>query len=125
MWVFISMYAFRAALLISWLAVVYVTLTALGSESLAVAIDVYSNDLDAGNWRTQYCADLLVHLGLVGLWAAWRVKFSIQGVVIGLCCFLGGSLFSAAYLFALTTYHKGDMSRVVMGKRYSELSTEN
>ena len=111
------MILFRAILLLCWLIIVAVTIHALGTENLTAAIDVYSNDLKAGNWRTQFCSDLILHLGLVGLWAAWRLKFSIKGIVSGLLCFLGGSLFSFAYLFALVTYHKGDIGAVVMGRR--------
>lgn len=111
------MIVFRAILFICWLAIVLVTANALTSESLKAAIDVYSYDLAAGDWRTQFCTDLLLHLSLVGLWAAWRLKFSIQGILFGVLCFLGGSLFSFAYLSVLLAYHKGDVNKVVMGCR--------
>ncbi len=114
------MIVFRAVLLICWLIIVAVTANALASESLGVALDVYSYDLNAGDWRTQFCSDLLFHLGLVGLWAAWRLKFSVKGFALGSLCFLGGSLFSFAYLFALVTYHKGDINVVVMGDRLKD-----
>ncbi|WP_317929467.1 hypothetical protein [Halioxenophilus sp. WMMB6] len=109
------MIAFRALLLICWFVIVMVTANALASESLKVAIDVYSFDLAAGNWRTQYCSDLLLHLGLIGLWASWRSGFSARGIVLGSLCFLGGSLFSFAYLSILLFYHKGDIKKVVVG----------
>ena len=114
------MVVFRAVLLLCWLIIVAVTANALASESLGVALDVYSYDLNAGDWRTQFCTDLLFHLSLVGLWAAWRLKFSVKGIVFGSLCFLGGSLFSFAYIFALATYHKGNVIAVVMGERLKD-----
>lgn len=108
----------QVLLVVAWLAVAYVSVVAYNNEGLAASLDVFPDDLAAGNWwRTQFNLDLLVHLTLVGLWAAWRERFSARGIVAGLCCFLGGSLFSFAYIFALTLMTRGDAKQLVMGRQ--------
>ena len=107
---------FRVVLPGAWLAIVYVTVVAINAEGLMASITVFSDDLAAGNWRTQFNLDLLVHLALVGIWVAWRQKFSIAGIVVGLLCTFSGTLFSAIYLFGLMLYHKGDVRAVLLGK---------
>lgn len=110
---------FRVALLLIWVALLYVTIIAIDKEGVAVAADVFSADLEAGSWRAQFNVDLLSHMAVLGMWIAWRYRWAVWGVATGLCCVFGGALFSAAYVLALSLYHRGDMEKVLMGRRYS------
>lgn len=106
----------RILLLLAWLSVVAVTVVAVRSQGMDASMQVFMQDLAALDWRAQYDADLMVHIVLIGLWAAWRQKFSLQGIVTGLLCGFG-SLFSAIYVLGLTLYHKGDMTAVLLGRQ--------
>jgi len=109
---------FQFLLVAVWIVVAAVTLIALDREGLAASVDVFSADLDALGWRAQFNVDLLAHFALVGLWAAWRDRFSLPGIAAGLCCLFGGSLFSFLYLLVLTAVSRGDFRRVLLGRHY-------
>ncbi len=101
-----------------WLVIVAITVIAIQREGLSASVDVFSYDLAALGWRAQFDADLLAHLSLLGLWAAWRHRFSLAGIAAGLCCAFGGSLFSFAYIFVLLLHSGGDPVKVLLGQRY-------
>ncbi|TGD75106.1 hypothetical protein E4634_03605 [Mangrovimicrobium sediminis] len=108
---------FQLGLVLAWIVVTVVTVTAFRNSGLSASVDVFSADLAAGNWRTQFNSDLLVNMALVGLWAAWRERFSTRGIVAGLCCTFGGSLFSFAYIFVLTLTSGGDARQLLLGRQ--------
>lgn len=112
------MIVFRIILVAAWAVVLYFTILPLSSEGLSAANDVFAADLSASNWRTQFDVDLLSHMLLAGIWVAWRQKFSLAGILLGLLC-IGGSLFTLIYVLALTLVHKGDLNKVVMGKNFA------
>lgn len=109
------MIVFRVSLLVVWAIVMYFTVLAIYTDGLAMATEVFSGDMLAGNWRSQFNIDLLSHMYLVGVWVAWRQRFSGLGILLGLLCICGG-LFSLVYVLALTFFHKGNLSMVLMGK---------
>ncbi len=108
---------FQLGIVLAWIVITAVTVTAFRDSGLGAAVEVFSADLAAGNWRTQFNSDLLVHLALIGLWAAWRERFSARGIVAGLCCAFGGSLFSFAYIFVLTITSRGDTRQLLLGRQ--------
>ena len=105
---------FRTLLLVVWLIVVYFTVRAIESEGLAVAADVFSSDMSALNWRSQFNIDLISHMLLAGVWVAWRHRFSVSGILLGLLCINGG-LFTLLYVLAISLIHKGDVTKILMG----------
>ena len=50
---------FRLVLAVVWLAVVIITVQAALAHGIGTAVDVFSADLQAGDWRSQFTADLL------------------------------------------------------------------
>lgn len=111
------MIALRIILVVVWAVVLWSTVLAIHSDGLAMSADVFSSDLLAGNWRSQFNIDLLSHMLLVGIWVAWRQKFSILGLFLGLLSINGG-LFTLIYVLILTVAHKGDLNKVLMGKNF-------
>ncbi len=109
---------FRLVLAFVWLAVVVITIQAGLSHGVGNAMDVFSADLQAGDWRSQFTADLLAQLLLIGVWVAWRQKFSLLGIVLGLSCIMGG-LFTVIYVLVLSVYHRGNVQAVLLGKQGS------
>ena len=119
------MYILRAILLFGWIAVVYVTVVATSAQGIPAATNIFSSDMADLGWRAQFNTDLLLHMLLAGLWVAWRQKFSITGIILGLICCFSGSLFTYAYLLGLSVYHRGDMKKLALGKHIEELAASN
>ena len=106
---------FKILLLLIWISVVFVTVMSIKNDGLAVAGEVFSNDVAALGWRAQFNMELLAYMTLMAVWLAWRKSFSIQGIVLGLLCFTVGVTFSALYVLWLTVHHKGEMRKIMMG----------
>ena len=63
---------------------------------------VYFGDVLNLDWRSQFNADFLMHLLLLGCWVSWREGFTIKGYIFGfLSMFLGG-MFGFPYLLHAT-----------------------
>lgn len=107
---------FRFFLVVSWIAVLAISVHAFRSKGL-IAGEVFMSDIMNGLWRAQFNTDFLAHLLIVGLWASWRQKFSPASWFIGGLCVLGGGLFSLAYLFYLSLVHKGNVTDILVGKQ--------
>jgi hypothetical protein len=110
------MVVFRSFLVVSWVAVLIISIQAFRSEGL-IAGEVFIGDIMTGLWRSQFNTDFLAHLLLVGLWASWRQKFSPASWFIASLCVLGGGLFSLAYLLLLSVTHQGNVIKILLGKR--------
>jgi len=109
----------RAILLLVWVGVMYVTVVAVANYGVGNASDIFSADVAALNWRAQFDVDLLAHMLLVGIWIAWRHKFSVGGIVLGLLCIMG-SLFSLLYVVYLSFHHKGNIVAMLVGDRIGD-----
>lgn len=109
------MIGLRITLGLVWLIVLGFTVSAIGTQGLVMVTDVFAGDVAALNWRSQFNVDLIGHMLLAGLWVAWRHKFSVLGMVLGLLC-INGVLFTALYVLVLTFVHRGNLNHVVMGK---------
>lgn len=58
----------------------------------------YFPDLVALDWRSQFNADLLMHLVLLGIWACWREGGGGWGYAAAVSCVVWGGMFSFPYL---------------------------
>ena len=65
-------------------------------------LSVFLADITAVNWAGQFNLDFALFVALVGLWIAWRNKFSLLGIGLGLFTYVGGMHFLAAYLLFLS-----------------------
>ena len=115
------MLIFRTLLVVLWIAVLVVTVQAIGSQGLNAAGDIFFADLISSTWHAQFAADFTGHLLLIAIWVAWRHKFSITGVIFSILCVLGGGLFSFMYIFVTGIQAKADMKKLLLGAHYKEV----
>ncbi|MDF1623144.1 MAG: hypothetical protein P1V33_06730 [Pseudohongiella nitratireducens] len=81
---------------------------------------IFMGDLIAMNWPGQFNFDFMCVLAVIGLWVAWRHEFTLPGILLGLCGFLGGAFFLTTYLFVISYLVKGDARALLLGPgRYS------
>lgn len=119
----IQMLILKTLLAVLWIAVLVVTVQAIGSQGLNAAGDIFFADLTSGAWHAQFAADFAGHLLLIAIWVAWRHKFSIAGVIFSVLCVLGGGLFSFMYILVTCIQAKADMKKLLLGAHYEEIPT--
>jgi hypothetical protein len=110
------MTAFRAALVLLWLAVAGYTGVVVAHHGIDL-VSVFFSDVRAMGWPGQFDLDFIGMLVLSGLWVAWRHDFSARGLGLGLLAAVGGILFLATYLLVLSLQSKGSMKEVLLGAR--------
>lgn len=76
---------------------------------------VFVTDLLAINWRSQFNTDLVIHLGLMGVWAGWREGGGLKGGVCGVFCVIWGGMFTFPYLLVAIAKSRGDMGELFLG----------
>jgi hypothetical protein len=80
-------------------------------------------DMFAMTWQKQFNVDFMAYLVLSAIWTAWRHKFSMVGLGLGLVAFFGGMIFLAVYLLIVSFQVNGDVKALLLGRaRASELS---
>ena len=104
----------RTALWAFTIIIFAVTLCAL-IDSGANWPRVFVGDLLAFDWRSQFNTDLVIHLGLMGLWVAWREGGGIKGPVFGVFCVIWGGMFTFPYLLFAIAQSRGDMHSLFLG----------
>jgi hypothetical protein len=109
---------FRLLLCIAWLAALAAGVHAYLAQGM-VAGQIFGGDIVALNWRGQFDIDFLAHLFVLALWVAWRSKFRVGGIAMGVLCVLGGGIVSFAYLFVLTCANRGDVPRILLGRHHA------
>ena len=92
---------FRTTLLAGWLAMTFVSVRAITGLGADTAGDVFFADF-AHPWRAQFNTDLILHLGLVGGWIAWREKRLVTGIPFAILSVMLGGVFTFAYIFVRT-----------------------
>lgn len=113
------MTAFRAALVLLWLAVAGYTAVVVRHHGIDL-LSVFFSDVRAMGWPGQFDLDFLGLLLLTGLWVAWREDFSARGLGLGLLATVGGMLFLAAYLLVLSLQAGATMKRILLGARRAD-----
>jgi hypothetical protein len=108
------MTAFRAALVLLWLAVAGYTAVVVAHHGIDL-VRVFVADVRAMGWPGQFDLDFLGMLLLSGLWVAWRHDFSTRGIGLGLLAAVGGILFLTTYLLVLSFQGNGSMKQVLLG----------
>jgi hypothetical protein len=108
---------FRAALVIAWLAMTWVTLQAGQQLGFDKAGHFFFGDM-AHPWRAQFNIDFGFHLLLVAAWMVWSASNRALGLLFGLLAVLGGAIFTFAYLLVQTFKHGGNIKAVILGRQY-------
>lgn len=110
------MKVFQLFLVVCWLGVAAVTAVAFAEQGMAAG-QVFISDIQQLNWRAQFNVDFFTHLLLMGLWVAWRARFSALGIVTGVACVLGGGLVSLIYILVAALRCGGDVQKLLLGQR--------
>lgn len=105
----------RSALLVAWLATLWVSVRAILALGAGAAGDVFLGDF-SHPWRAQFNTDFAVHLLLMAAWIVYRERGSIRGFGFGVAAVLFGGAFSFAYLFVATFTAQGDIRRLLLGR---------
>lgn len=107
----------RIYLVAAWAALLVLSSFVVARHGFGTSFSDFFAMFQPMGWQAQYGADFLCHLALAGLWAGWRNGWTVKGFVFAFLAFMGGSLFTMAYLLVLLHLEKGDMRRVLLGVR--------
>ena len=75
----------------------------------------FFGDMTKLAWPGQFNLDFMCLLVLSGLWVAWRHRFSVPGIALGLTATFGGALFLSVYLLVESYRSGGDMRSLLLG----------
>lgn len=78
-------------------------------------LPVFFGDMATMAWPGQFNLDFLFMLTLSAIWVAWRHRFSMAGIVLGVLAFFGGALFLTIYLLIAISQARGDPHKLLLG----------
>jgi len=107
---------FRVALVLGWAVLFTVSVHAIQSMGANAAGAVFIGDF-AHPWRAQFNTDLSIHLLLAAAWMIYRSRSWVVGLVCAVLAINLGGVFTLAYLLVATFQARGDMARVLLGRR--------
>ncbi|MBK8599114.1 MAG: hypothetical protein IPP07_22980 [Holophagales bacterium] len=110
------MKTFRTLLLAAWALLAVYTVLVIADHGWGL-FGVFLGDLRSMGWPGQFNLDFTLLLALSASWVAWRHRFSVPGLLLGLTAFFGGALFLTAYLFGASLVAKGDVKELLLGRR--------
>jgi len=76
---------------------------------------IFFGDVLAMNWAGQFNVDFSFHLLFSVLWLAWRNRFSLQGIALGVLALVGGIHVLTGYLF-VKSFQVQSIREVLVGK---------
>ena len=104
----------RLSLIVFTIAIFAVTIAVVGNAGYDWP-STFFGDLAALNWAAQFNTDLVIHLGLVGVWVAWREGFGVKGIVFGVFCVMWGGMFTFPYMLYASYRANGDPAAILLG----------
>lgn len=110
------MTALRLYLILAWTALIAFTAFVIGRDGLNL-LPVFFGAIADGHWPGQFNADFLTMLALSALWTGWRNGWNAAGWALATCALFLGGAFLMAYLLVLLHLEKGDLRRVLLGRR--------
>lgn len=110
------MHSLRICLVVSTIIIFGVTFIAISGHGV-IWPKTFLGDLVAGNWRSQFNTDLVIHLALIGWWVAWREDFGLKGYIFGIFCVIWGGMFTFPYVLYATFKAQGDFQEIFLGTR--------
>ncbi len=111
-----GMTMFRAVLVVGWLLILYISVEAVRWIGVAPSFDIFIGDY-SNWWRAQFHTDFMIHAVLAAIWMLYRTKNLLVGILLALLAINLGSLFTLAYIFALTFSAQGDVRALLLGDR--------
>lgn len=94
-------------------AYTFITISQFGPNFLIPALQ----NLNSLNWSGQFTLDFSAYLFLSAVWVFWRNHHRTNAAILALCAGIFGILFFAPYLIYLLFTEKGDVTKVLVGKR--------
>jgi hypothetical protein len=108
------MTAFRVALSLMALAIVGYTSVVIGQHGMGL-FSIFFGDMSKLGWPGQFNLDFMCMLLLSGLWVSFRHRFSVTGLLLGVCAVFGGATFLSVYLIVASFRAKGDVAALLVG----------
>lgn len=118
------MIAFRALLLVMWLALVIYTGFTISNHGLTL-FPIFFGDIAKVIWPGQFNLDFSCFLILSALWTAWRAKFSSLGLALGAVASVGGAGFLLPYLLILSFQTRGNIAAILLGAHHHGAHNSN
>ena len=110
------MNAFRALLVLIFVAIVVYTVPVVLNHGLGVLFTTFFGDMLNMGWPGQFNLDFFGFLLMSGFWMAWRNNFSPFGLVLGAFGVVGGAPLLTAYLLYLSFATNGDAQKMLLGE---------
>jgi hypothetical protein len=104
----------RVLLIAIFVTIAAYTIVVIANHGLNL-LPVFFGDMAKLAWPGQFNLDFMCMLTLSGLWVAWRHRFGVAGVALGLTAVFGGALFLSAYLFIESYRCGGDVRSLMLG----------
>lgn len=109
------MKAFRLFLVAVFAAVIVYTFV-VGNNHGWSFFSPFFGDIMAMNWAGQFNLDFSFFLIFGGLWVAWRNKFNMTGIALGIFTLIGGIPFVSAYLYILSSKENVGIKEILIGE---------
>lgn len=104
----------RVLLVAIFLAIAAYTSVVIANHGMNL-LPIFFGDMTKLDWPGQFNLDFMCMLTLSGVWVAWRHRFGLAGVALGLTAVFGGALFLSAYLFIESYRCGGDARGLLLG----------
>ncbi len=108
------MNALRGLWVLQLVGILVFTFFAVSAEGWNL-LSVFVENLTAMNWSGQFNYDFACYLVLSGIWIAWRHRFSVGGILLGIAASILGILLFAPYLIWASYQAKGDIKVLLLG----------
>lgn len=89
----------------------------VGSKEGWIFLQVATTNLASLTWNGQFTIDFSSYLLFSGLWIAWRGKFSLTSILLGIVASILGFIVFAPYFIWLLYKENGELLKVLTGSR--------
>lgn len=110
------MKAFRIYLVLLCLFLSYYTFVVVSDFGINLFLPFFGAIANM-TWSGQFNLDFMMMLSLSALWVGWKEQWTASGLLLAVLAFFGGALFLSIYLSVLCVREKGDVRRILLGRR--------
>jgi len=111
------MWLFRVFLFVIIFVVGAYTVPVVMDYGLLALLPDFFGEMSHFNWQGQFNLDFFMFLLLSGFWIAWRNRFSLHGILLGVGGVLLGAPYLAMYLLYLSFHVEDDVPAMLFGER--------
>jgi hypothetical protein len=88
------------------------TAPVVADQGLLTLLPSFFAEMSKMNWQGQFNVDFFMFLLMSGFWIAWRNRFSLRGISLGVGGVFLGAPYLSAYLLYLGQRHGWDFNKV-------------